>query len=75
MSDSEILTEVRIAVSRIEQQQVHIVELLQEHKTRLLKIEDEAGSLKGKVWLISTIVFGILASAWEVIKSRLTGHN
>jgi hypothetical protein len=74
MSDSEILTEVRIAVSRIEQQQVHIVELLQEHKTRLLKIEDEAGSLKGKVWLISTIVFGILASAWEVIKNRLLSH-
>jgi hypothetical protein len=74
MSDSEILTEVRIAVSRIEQQQVHIVELLQEHKTRLLKIEDEAGSLKGKVWLISTVVFGILASAWEVIKNRLLSH-
>jgi hypothetical protein len=47
---------------------------LQEHKTRLLKIEDEAGSLKGKVWLISTIVFGILASAWEVIKNRLLSH-
>jgi hypothetical protein len=26
--------------------------------------------MKGRVWLISTVVFGILAAAWEVVKSR-----
>jgi hypothetical protein len=75
MSDSEILTELRIAVARIEQRQIHVLELLEDHKGKMKAIEEEAGTLKGRVWLVSTIVFAVLAAAWEIIKNRLLGHN
>ena len=75
MSDSEILTDLRIAVARIEQRQIHILELFEDHKGKMKKLEDEAGTLKGRVWLISTIVFGVLAAAWEIVKNRLLGSN
>jgi hypothetical protein len=74
MSDSDILTELRIAVARIEQRQIHILELFEDHKGKMKALEDEAGTIKGRVWLISTIVFGVLAAAWEIIKNRLLGH-
>ena len=74
MSDSDILTELRIAVARIEQRQIHILELFEDYKGKMKALEDEAGTIKGRVWLISTIVFGVLAAAWEIIKNRLLGH-
>jgi len=74
MSESEILNEVRLSVARIETRQVHILEVLTDHKTKMDRIESEAHGLKGKVWLISTVVFGVLAAAWEIVKNRLLGH-
>jgi hypothetical protein len=38
------------------------------------RLESEAHSIKGRVWLVSTIVFGVLAAAWEIIKNRLLGN-
>ena len=38
------------------------------------KIEKDAATLTGRVWLVSTIVFGVLAAAWEIVKNRLLGH-
>lgn len=74
MSDSEILTDLRIAVARIEQRQIHILELFEDHKGKMKAIEEEASTLKGRVWLVSTIVFAVLAAAWEIIKNRLLGN-
>ena len=74
MSDSEILTELRISMARIESRQVHVLELLTDHKTKMDRIEKEAATLTGRVWLVSTIVFGVLAAAWEIIRNRLLGH-
>jgi hypothetical protein len=70
VSEAEILADLRVAVGRIETRQIHILEVLTDHKVKMDRIESEAQGMKGRVWLISTVVFGILAAAWEVIKSR-----
>jgi hypothetical protein len=70
VSEAEILADLRVAVGRIETRQIHILEVLTDHKVKMDRIEAEAQGMKGRVWLISTVVFGILAAAWEVIKSR-----
>ena len=74
MSDQEILTELRIAVGRIETRQLHILEVLTEHKAKVSALEKVSHSMQGRVWLVSTVVFGVLAAAWEIIKNRLLGH-
>jgi len=72
--DHSVLIEIRERVARIETRQGYILELLTEHKTKMDRIEQEANSIKGRVWLVSTIVFGVLAAAWEIIKNRLLNH-
>ena len=72
--DHGVLIEIRERVARIETRQSYILELLTEHKTKMDRIEQEAHGLRGRVWLVSTIVFGVLAAAWEIIKNRLLGH-
>ena len=73
--DHGVLIEIRERVARIETRQTYILELLTEHKTKMDRIEQEAHGLKGRVWLVSTIVFGVLAAAWEIIKNRLLGQS
>ena len=72
--DHDVLISVREAVARMETRQSYILEPLTDHKSKMDRIEQDAHGLKGKVWLISTIVFGVLAAAWEIIKNRLLGH-
>ena len=69
-----VLIEIREKVARVETRQTYILELLTDHKTKMDRIEQEAHGLKGRVWLVSTIVFGVLAAAWEIIKHRLLGQ-
>jgi hypothetical protein len=72
--DHAMLFDIRERIARIEARQVHVLEVLTENKAKMDRIEQEAHGLKGRVWLISTIVFGVLAAAWEIIKNRLLGH-
>ena len=72
--DHSVLIDIREKVARIETRQVHILEVLTEHKTKMDRIEQEAHGLKGRVWLVSTVVFAVLAAAWEIIRNRLLGH-
>lgn len=72
--DHDVLISVREAVARMETRQAYILELLTDHKTKMDKMEKEAATLTGRVWLVSTIVFGVLAAAWELIKNKLLGH-
>ena len=72
--DHSVLIEIREKIARIETRQGYILELLTDHKTKMDRIEQEAHGLKGRVWLVSTIVFATLAAAWEIIKNRLLGH-
>lgn len=72
--DHSVLIEIREKVARVETRQSYILELLTDHKTKMDKIEKEAATLTGRVWLVSTIVFGVLAAAWEIVKNRLLGH-
>ena len=72
--DHSVLIEIREKVARIEARQVHILEVLTDHKGKMDRIEQDAHGLKGRVWLVSTIVFGVLAAAWEIVKNRLLGH-
>lgn len=74
LDDHDVLISVREAVARMETRQAYILELLTDHKTKMDKIEKEAATLHGRVWLVSTIVFGVLAAAWEIVKNRLLGH-
>ena len=69
-----VLIEIRERVARMETRQAYILELITDHKSKMDRIEQEAQGIKGRVWLISTIVFGVLAAAWEIIKNRLLGH-
>lgn len=71
--DHSVLIEIRERVARMETRQAYILELLTDHKTKMDRIEQEAGTLKGRIWLVSTVVFGVLAAAWEIIRHRLTG--
>ena len=72
--DHSVLIEIREKIARVETRQSYILELLTDHKTKMDKIEKEAATLTGRVWLVSTIVFGVLAAAWEIVKNRLLGH-
>ena len=72
--DHSVLIEIRERVARMETRQAYILELITDHKSKMDRIEQDAHGLKGRVWLISTIVFGVLAAAWEIIKNRLLGH-
>ena len=72
--DHSVLIEIREKVARMETRQAYILELITDHKSKMDRIENEASSLKGRVWLVSTIVFGVLAGAWEIIKNRLLGN-
>jgi len=72
--DHSVLIEIREKVARMETRQSYILELLTDHKAKMERIEQEAHGLKGRVWLVSTIVFGVLAAAWEIVKNRLLGH-
>ena len=58
----------------METRQAYILELLTDHKAKMDRIEQEAHSVKGRVWLVSTIVFGVLAAAWEIIKNKLLNN-
>jgi hypothetical protein len=72
--DHAMLFDIRERIARIEARQVHILEVMTDNKAKMDRIEAEAHGLKGRVWLVSTIVFGVLAAAWEIIKNRLLGH-
>ena len=72
--DHSVLIEIREKVARVETRQTYILELLTDHKTKMDRIEQEAHGLKGRVWLVSAIVFATLAAAWEIVKNRLLGH-
>ena len=72
--DHDVLISVREAVARMETRQAYILELLTDHKTKMDRIEADAHGIRGRVWLVSTIVFGVLAAAWEIIKGRLLNH-
>ena len=71
--DHAMLFDIRERIARIESRQVHILEVLTENKAKMDRIEQEAHGLRGRVWLVSTIVFATLAAAWEIIKNRLLG--
>ena len=73
--DHAMLFDIRERIARIESRQVHILEVLTENKAKMDRIEQEAHGLKGRVWLVSTIVFATLAAAWEIIKNRLLGQS
>ncbi|NDB81998.1 MAG: hypothetical protein EB127_04550 [Alphaproteobacteria bacterium] len=68
--DHAMLFEIRERIARIEARQVHILDVLTENKNKVMKMEEEAHALKGKIWLISTIVFAFLAAIWEVAKNK-----
>ena len=72
--DHSVLIDIREKVARMETRQAYILELLTDHKTKMDRIEQEAHGLKGRVWLVSTIVFGVLAAAWEIIRSKFVGQ-
>ena len=72
--DHSVLIEIRERVARMETRQAYILELLTDHKAKMDRIEQDAHGIKGRVWLVSTIVFGVLAAAWEIVKNRLLGH-
>lgn len=73
--DHSVLIEIRERVARMETRQAYILELMTDHKTKMDKIEKDSVALTGRVWLVSTVVFGVLAAAWEIIKNRLLGNN
>ena len=72
--DHSVLIDIREKVARMETRQAYILELLTDHKTKMDRIEQDAHGLKGRVWLVSTIVFAVLAAAWEIVRNRLFGH-
>lgn len=72
--DHSVLIEIRERVARMETRQAYILELITDHKSKMDRIEQEAHGLKGRVWLVSTIVFAVLAAAWEIVRNRLLGH-
>lgn len=72
--DHSVLIEIREKVASMQTRQAYILELLTDHKAKMDRIEQEAHGLKGRVWLVSTIVFGVLAAAWEIIRAKFVGQ-
>ena len=76
---SERLSEVRISVARIETRQSVILDMLErsqaslgEYHGRLREIENNAHSLRTKIWLISVCAGAACSMVWELVKRRFS---
>ena len=75
---SERLAIVRESVARIETRQSVILEVLErsqaslgEYHGRLREIENNAHSLRTKIWLISVCAGAACSMLWELVKRRV----
>jgi chromosome segregation ATPase len=75
---SERLSIVREAVARVETRQTVILDLIErsqaslgEYHGRLREMENNAHSLRTKIWLISVCAGAVCSMVWELIKRRI----
>jgi len=78
MSDEQSLGDIRERIARMEQRQIQLHEMITlslsnfgDLANRTRKLEDDANSIKTKLWLAGLVGGAIFSTAWAVFKRRI----
>jgi len=78
MSDEQSLGDIRERIARMEQRQIQLHEMITlslsnfgDLANRTRKLEDDANSIKAKLWLAGLVGGAIFSTAWAVFKRRI----
>jgi len=78
MSDEQSLGDIRERIARMEQRQIQLHEMITlslsnfgDLANRTRRLEDDANSIKTKLWLAGLVGGAIFSTAWAVFKRRI----
>jgi predicted nuclease with TOPRIM domain len=78
MSEEQNLGDIRERIARMEQRQIQLHEMITlslsnfgDLANRTRKLEDDANSIKTKLWLAGLVGGAIFSTAWAVFKRRI----
>lgn len=78
MSDEQSIGDIRERIARMEQRQIQLHEMITtslsnfgDLANRTRKLEEEAHSIKTKLWLAGLVGGAIFSTAWTIFKRRL----
>ena len=78
MSDDQSIGDIRERIARMEQRQIQLHEMITlslsnfgDLANRTRKLEDDANSIKTKLWLAGLVGGAIFSTAWAVFKRRI----
>jgi predicted nuclease with TOPRIM domain len=78
MSDEQSLGDIRERIARMEQRQIQLHEMITlslsnfgDLANRTRKLEDDANSIRTKLWLAGLVGGAIFSTAWAVFKRRI----
>ena len=79
---SDQIADLRERLARIEERQITVVSILEksqlgivDYHQRLQKLEDDAHTIKTKLWLVALISGAVCSTLWEIIKTRFLGRH
>jgi len=78
MSDEQSLGDIRERIARMEQRQIQLHEMITlslsnfgDLANRTRKLEEDANSIRTKLWLAGLVGGAIFSTAWAVFKRRI----
>lgn len=78
MSEEQSIGDIRERLARMEQRQIQLHEMITTSMSnfgdlanRTRKLEEEAHSIKTKLWLAGLIGGAIFSSAWAILKRKI----
>ena len=78
MSDDQSIGDIRERIARMEQRQIQLHEMITlslssfgDLANRTRKLEEDAQSIKTKLWLAGLVGGAIFSTAWAVFKRRI----
>jgi len=78
MSDDQSIGDIRERIARMEQRQIQLHEMITlslsnfgDLANRTRKLEEDANSVKTKLWLAGLLGGAIFSTAWAVFKRRI----
>lgn len=78
MSDEQSIGDIRERIARMEQRQIQLHEMITtslsnfgDLANRTRRLEEEAHSIKTKLWLAGLVGGAIFSSAWAIFKRKI----
>lgn len=78
MSDDQSIGDIRERIARMEQRQIQLHEMITlslsnfgDLANRTRKLEEDANSIKTKLWLAGLVGGAIFSTAWAVFKRKI----